>query len=130
MPGPGYAVWLRRRPRVSGGVGSVAESTDARQDADDNWEAVEQRLSVAGPDPSRPLRARLEYCDPIDVGDEVELLELARQGRLDIAFAVEGASRRLPRSSRPCTTPSRFGAVTERPVHIFFDARTSLYAGG
>jgi acyl-ACP thioesterase len=55
------------------------------------WQAVEQRLALAGPDPSQPLRARLEYRDPIDLGDEVELLELARGGRLDIAFSVEGA---------------------------------------
>jgi acyl-ACP thioesterase len=55
------------------------------------WQAVEQRLAASGPDATQPLRARLEYRAPIDFGEEVELLELAQDGCLDLAFVVVGA---------------------------------------
>jgi acyl-ACP thioesterase len=57
------------------------------------WQAVEDRLAVVAFDAGAPLRALLEYRDPIDLGDEVELLELAGEGRLDLAFVVGGAPR-------------------------------------
>jgi acyl-ACP thioesterase len=52
------------------------------------WEAVEHRLAGEGPDLRRPARARLEYRHPIDLGEDVELVETAVDGRLDLGFAV------------------------------------------
>jgi acyl-ACP thioesterase len=52
------------------------------------WAAVEHRLQVGGPDLRQPARARLEYRHPIDLGEDVELVEVAGDGRLDLAFAV------------------------------------------
>jgi acyl-ACP thioesterase len=52
------------------------------------WQAVEERLAARRPDPAHPLRARLEYREPIDLGDEAELLEAPRDGGLDLAFVV------------------------------------------
>ena len=58
------------------------------------WHAVEQvlqRNSVV--DPVRPLRARLDHRHPLDLEDEVELVESIRDGRLDLAFVVGGVAK-------------------------------------
>jgi acyl-ACP thioesterase len=52
------------------------------------WTAVEHRLSQLGFDLRRPLRARLEYRHPIDLGEKVELGEEERDGRYAVAFSV------------------------------------------
>ena len=52
------------------------------------WDAVEHRLAGRAPDLRLPSRARLDYRHPIDLGETVELLELASGGSLDLAFAV------------------------------------------
>jgi acyl-ACP thioesterase len=52
------------------------------------WQAVEQLLARGGPDVRRPLRARLDYRIPIDLGDEVELAASVDADRLDVAFIV------------------------------------------
>jgi acyl-ACP thioesterase len=43
------------------------------------WHAVEERLAqrttAGGPDPMKPLRALLDYRHPIDVGDDVQIME-------------------------------------------------------
>jgi acyl-ACP thioesterase len=52
------------------------------------WEAVEHRLRGEGPDLRQPARARLEYRHPIDLGEDVELVDMAVDGRLDLGFAV------------------------------------------
>jgi len=52
------------------------------------WAAVEQRLHGQGPDLRRPLRARLDYRHPIDLGEDVELVESAEAGRYGVAFVV------------------------------------------
>jgi acyl-ACP thioesterase len=58
------------------------------------WHAIEERLQRgAGPDPSRPLRARLDHRHPLDVGDEVELVEATEDGVLRLAFVVGGSAR-------------------------------------
>jgi len=54
------------------------------------WQAVEHLLLSAGPDPRRPLRARLDYRDPLDLGDELELAVSASPGRLDVGFVAAG----------------------------------------
>jgi acyl-ACP thioesterase len=45
-----------------------------------HWQAVEHVLPGGGPDPRLPLRARLDYREPIDLGERVELA-VARDGR-------------------------------------------------
>lgn len=52
------------------------------------WHAVEHRLRVGGPDPRRPLRARLDHGHALDLVHEVELAEIADDTRLGIAFVV------------------------------------------
>jgi acyl-ACP thioesterase len=52
------------------------------------WAAVEHRLAVLGHELSRPLRGRLDYRHPIDLGEEVELVEDAHDSRYDVAFGV------------------------------------------
>jgi acyl-ACP thioesterase len=52
------------------------------------WQAVEHVLLTAGPDPRRPLRALLDYRDPLDLGDELELAAAGDETRLDISFVT------------------------------------------
>ena len=52
------------------------------------WHAVEERLARGRPDPRRPLRARLDYRHPLDLGDDVELVEVGDEERLALAFSV------------------------------------------
>ena len=61
------------------------------------WCAVEQRLQGRPPDLRRPLRARLDYRHPLDLGDEVELVEAAADGHLDLAFVVGSAVKAVAR---------------------------------
>lgn len=42
-----------------------------------HWQAVEHALAATGLDPARPLVAELDYRDPLDSGDEVELAAAA-----------------------------------------------------
>jgi acyl-ACP thioesterase len=52
------------------------------------WQAVEHVLLDGVPDPSRPLRARLEFREPIDLGEGLELV-VGRDGeRVDVGFVV------------------------------------------
>jgi acyl-ACP thioesterase len=52
------------------------------------WSAVEHRLTEAGFDLRRPLRARLDYRHPLDLGERVELAEAIGEDRYDVAFVV------------------------------------------
>ena len=52
------------------------------------WAAVEQRLAEHKPDLRRPHRAGLDYRHPIDLGEDVELVEETRAGRYVAAFRV------------------------------------------
>ena len=52
------------------------------------WAAVEQRLAEHEPDLRRPHRARLDYRHPIDLGEDVELVEETRAGGYTAAFRV------------------------------------------
>ena len=60
------------------------------------WQAVEECLGLSAVDLSRPLRARLDYRHPLDLGDEVELVAHEHAGALTIAFSV-GAARAVAR---------------------------------
>jgi acyl-ACP thioesterase len=52
------------------------------------WSAVEQRLAETGFDLRRPLRARLDYRHPLDLGERLELAEVLREDGYDVAFVV------------------------------------------
>jgi acyl-ACP thioesterase len=52
------------------------------------WQAVEDRLHRSGPDPARPLRAFLDYRHPVDLGDELSLLESVTESAVALAFAT------------------------------------------
>ena len=54
------------------------------------WQAIEHVLVDAGPEPSRPLRARLEFREPLDLGDALELGVAGDDGHLDVAFVADG----------------------------------------
>jgi acyl-ACP thioesterase len=54
------------------------------------WAAVEQRLGEGQLDVRRPLRARLDYRHPIDLGETVELAETGDADRYGVAFVVGG----------------------------------------
>lgn len=51
------------------------------------WQALEHLLLTAGgPDPRRPLRARLDYREPVDLTDRLELGATATPNQLDVTF--------------------------------------------
>jgi acyl-ACP thioesterase len=52
------------------------------------WQAVEMRQKLSGFDLERPYRALLDYRHPIDLGERVDLVEVADDGRLDVSFLV------------------------------------------
>jgi acyl-ACP thioesterase len=52
------------------------------------WEAVEDCLRGAGLDLRRPYRALLDYRHPLDLGDEVELVEFGDGVRVSVAFVT------------------------------------------
>ena len=56
------------------------------------WQAVEDRL-LARRRRSAPCRARLDYRDPIDLGDAVELAAWEADGRSLLAFEAGGKVR-------------------------------------
>jgi len=59
------------------------------------WHAVEELLSLQGPDPRQPLRARLEHRHAIDFGDEVDLVSDLRENGLAVAFTVGDVARAI-----------------------------------
>ncbi len=55
------------------------------------WQALEDRLARAGTSLTVPYRALLEYREPIDLEDDVELFDFGRDGgRRRMAFVVGG----------------------------------------
>jgi acyl-ACP thioesterase len=57
------------------------------------WAAVEHRLAAHRHNLRRPLRGRLDYRHPIDLEDDVELVEDAGDGRFGVGFTVAGVVR-------------------------------------
>jgi acyl-ACP thioesterase len=57
------------------------------------WQAIEHVLLCAGPDLARPLRARLEFREPLDLGDPLELAVTRNEHELDVGFGVNGRTR-------------------------------------
>jgi acyl-ACP thioesterase len=52
------------------------------------WAAVEHRLAGRAPDLRGPIRARLDYRHPLDLGEDVELVEASHGDRYGAAFVV------------------------------------------
>jgi acyl-ACP thioesterase len=52
------------------------------------WSAVEHRLVGREPDLRQPHRARLDYRHPIDLDDDLEVVEHTDDGRYGVAFVV------------------------------------------
>jgi acyl-ACP thioesterase len=57
------------------------------------WQAIEHVLKGTGPDPARPLRARLDFREPLDFGDGLELAVSGDEHQLDIGFLVDARVR-------------------------------------
>jgi hypothetical protein len=54
------------------------------------WQAIEHLLLSTGLDVRRPFRARLEFREPLDLGDELELAVTGDGSHLGIAFVADG----------------------------------------
>jgi acyl-ACP thioesterase len=54
------------------------------------WQAIEHVLLDTGPEPGHPLRARLDFREPLDLGDPLELAVTGDEHELDIGFMVDG----------------------------------------
>ncbi|MGH3064849.1 MAG: acyl-[acyl-carrier-protein] thioesterase [Gaiellaceae bacterium] len=60
------------------------------------WQAVEHCLADGNSvDPGRPLRARLDYRHPIDLGEVVELVVSREKGCAGIAFVSGGVAKAI-----------------------------------
>jgi len=57
------------------------------------WQAVEDRLARDGGDATMPFRAELDYREPIDLGDELELSGWSDDGRRLLAFLCRARVR-------------------------------------
>lgn len=58
-----------------------------------HWQAVEHRFASLGLDLARPLKARLDYGDPLSVEDEVELAEWLDGESYSVAFLADGRTK-------------------------------------
>ncbi len=54
------------------------------------WQAIEHLLLTNGPDLRRPFRARLDFREPLDLGDELELAVTGDRSHLGVAFVAAG----------------------------------------
>lgn len=55
------------------------------------WKAIEDRIRSSEPDLRRPSRSRLDFRQPIDLGDALELAEYSSGSGRGIAFVVRDA---------------------------------------
>ena len=58
-----------------------------------HWQAVEHRFASTAVGLERPLRARLDYGDPLELDDAVELAEWHEDGAYSLAFVVGGRTK-------------------------------------
>jgi acyl-ACP thioesterase len=61
------------------------------------WQAVEDVVAAAGLDTRAPHTAWLDFREPIDYGDDVELAESWEGPALSLGFCVDGAVRAVAR---------------------------------
>lgn len=62
-----------------------------------HWQAVEHLLPATGIDGARPLVAELDYREPIDLGDAVELVAARIGGPLLVGFRAAGSLKAAAR---------------------------------
>ncbi len=62
-----------------------------------HWQAVEDRLTALGVDLRGPLSARLDYGDPLSLGDAVELAEWMDGETYSLVFSVDGGAKAFAR---------------------------------
>jgi acyl-ACP thioesterase len=55
-----------------------------------HWQAIEHVLFGVGREPERPLRARVEFREPLDLGDPLELAVTGDEHHLEIGFVADG----------------------------------------
>ena len=65
------------------------------------WQAVEDVLRSSPIDVRRPLAAELDYRDPIDLSDALELAVAPGEDELALGFYVGGTARAVARVTRP-----------------------------
>jgi acyl-ACP thioesterase len=65
------------------------------------WQAVEDVLRKSPLDEALPLAAELDYRDPIDLEDRVELLSSVGSTSVSVGFRVGESTRAVARVSRP-----------------------------
>jgi acyl-ACP thioesterase len=58
------------------------------------WQAIEELLPSLRVDPRRPMRAELDYRQPIDFGEQLELVAFDDEGRHAVAFVADGSAVR------------------------------------
>jgi acyl-ACP thioesterase len=63
------------------------------------WQAVEDAIRAARVDARAPLAVELDYRDPIDLADTVELATAVTGGRVSLGFCVGNAVRAVARVS-------------------------------
>jgi acyl-ACP thioesterase len=61
------------------------------------WQAIEQLLPSVGPDPREPLRAELDYRQPIDLGETVDLMTFDNGGGVGVGFVTADAVKAVAR---------------------------------
>ena len=61
------------------------------------WQAVEHVAAESGLDVREPLAAWLDFREPVDLGDDVQLAESWDGPALDLAFCVDGTARAVAR---------------------------------
>jgi acyl-ACP thioesterase len=61
------------------------------------WQAVEHVLPSAGIDPGRPLVAELDYREPIDLDDAIELVSSRTEAELLVGFRAADGIRAVAR---------------------------------
>lgn len=65
-----------------------------------HWQAVESALAESGVDTARPLLAELDYREPIDAGDEIELATASSDGALIVALRTAAAVKAIARVAK------------------------------
>jgi acyl-ACP thioesterase len=64
------------------------------------WHAIEHMLPRVGPDPRKPFRARLDYRQPIDLEERVELAEFEHDEEVGVAFVSDGVVKAVAALAR------------------------------
>jgi acyl-ACP thioesterase len=59
------------------------------------WQAVEEVLAANGPDPRAPFGASLDYRDPLDLGDELELAVALDGTAVTVGFVTQAGVRAI-----------------------------------